>query len=78
MVQPAPRMMKAPATKSAEVPRTLAAEAGGRASGAASSVLNRHGRNRYSVPAGLSRRDSSAYGISGAGSREMKPLVGGR
>lgn len=45
-MQPAPRMMSAPAKKSAEVPMTVRGGAIGAASGAASSVEKRHGRKR--------------------------------
>jgi len=69
--------MRAPEKKSAEVPRTERGLAMGVVRGAARSVENRHGKNRYIVPAGLSRRVSSAYGTHAEGRRERIPVVGG-
>lgn len=45
IVQPAPRIMRAPLKKSNEVPSMERGEAIGTARGAASSVENRHGKN---------------------------------
>lgn len=46
ILQPAPRMIRAPEKKSAAVPTTLRGEAMGAAMGAANSVLKRHGKKR--------------------------------
>lgn len=46
MVQPAPRMIRAPAKKSAEVPMAAPGVAIGAAIGAAMSVEKRHGKKR--------------------------------
>lgn len=77
MLQPAPRMMSAPAKKSVAVPRTERGDAIGIARGAARSVEKRHGKKRYIVPAGLSRRMSSAYGTHDWGRWDRIPAVGG-
>jgi len=46
MVQPAPRMMRAPLKKRRDVPRTERGDAIGTASGAARRVENRQGKKR--------------------------------
>ena len=46
MLQPAPRMIRAPLKKSNDVPSTVSGGVIGAAIGAARRVLKRHGRNR--------------------------------
>lgn len=67
MAQPAPRMMSAPAPKRNVVERTVGSAISGVTRVLARRVDQRHGRKRYMVPAGLSRRTNSAYGTNDRG-----------
>ena len=58
MVQPAPRMKKAPAAN-----LLMRSRSGSAPAGATMAMLHQQGQRRSQVPAGLSTRASSRYGL---------------